>query len=69
MLTLKTSVAAAILVGAIGATAAATYTVTRMSVDVTCPVAATDNTEAAQDEALKKFGNGRQLPMNQGKGY
>ncbi len=69
MITLKASVAAAILVGAVSAAAVTTYAVTRMSVSVTCPAASVGNTEATPDEALKKFGSGRQLPMNQGKGY
>jgi hypothetical protein len=69
MLTLKTSVAAAILVGAIGATAAATYTVTRMSVAVTCPSATADDRQTSEDEATRKFLSGSKPPLNQGKGY
>ena len=69
MLTLKASVAAAILVGAIGSTAAATYTITRMSVDVTCPQAATDDRRPPEDAAMQRFNSGQPLPTDQGRKF
>jgi len=68
MVTLKASIAAAILVVAIGATAAATYTVTRMSVDVTCPAAA-DDRPASEDDAMQRFTSGKPLPTDQGRKF
>lgn len=65
MITLKASVAAAILIGAVGATAGATYAVTRMTVAVTCPEPA----HVAVPERGLNWDPGHQLPQNQGKGF
>lgn len=63
MLTLKTSVAAAIFVGAIAATAGVTYLATKTTVAVSCPSpivapSASDN---------RGIPLGKPLPLNQGK--
>jgi hypothetical protein len=69
MITLKASIAGAILFGAVGAAAAATYTVTRMSVDVTCPAAAADDHRASEDAAMQRFTSGKPLPTDQGRKF
>jgi hypothetical protein len=68
MITLKASVAGAILFGAVGAAAAATYTITRMAVAVTCPQSAGDDQRPSEDEAMRRFTSGPDLPVK-GKGY
>lgn len=65
MITLKASVAAAILIGAMGATAGATYAVTRMSVAVNCPGAPA----VAEQPSGAGWGHGAPVPMDQGKKY
>lgn len=69
MLTLKTSVAAAILAGAVAATAGATYVVTKASVNVSvaCPSAPTE----AVPSGVKKpnLPEGTPLPMNRGEKF
>ncbi len=65
MVTLKASVAAAILIGAVSATAGATYAVTRMSVAVSCPAASA----AAEQPSSAGWGHGAPVPMDQGKKY
>ncbi len=65
MITLKASIAAAILLGAVGTTAAVTYTVTRMSVAVTCPPPSV----AITPEAAPAWKHGPELPLDKGKEY
>ena len=52
MLTLKTGVAAAILAGAVAATAGVTYVVTRTAVAVSCPTPAAVNLAPSGPSAL-----------------
>jgi hypothetical protein len=63
MLTLKASVAAAILVGSIAATAGATYVATKATVAVNCPAPAV--TPPAADKRGVPLGE--PLPLNQGR--
>jgi hypothetical protein len=63
MLTLKASVAAAILAASIAGTAGVTYVATRMSVEVSCPSPAV----AASPPARPDLPSGPVLPLGQGK--
>lgn len=67
MLTLKASVAAAILAGAIAATAGITYVATKanMQVSVSCPPAAA----SAPSPVKPPLPQGAPVPLNQGKTY
>lgn len=67
MLTLKASVAAAILAGAITATAGATYVATKasMQVSVRCPPAVV----SASPVPKTALPQGAPVPLNQGKTY
>lgn len=67
MLTLKVSVAGAILVGAIAATAGVTYVATRanMQVSVRCPPIAA----SAAAPVRPPLPQGAPVPLNQGKTY
>lgn len=67
MLTLKASVAAAILVGTIAATAGVTYVATKanMQVSVSCPPTATP----APSVVKPPLPQGAPVPLNQGKTY
>jgi hypothetical protein len=64
MLTLKTSVAAAILVGSIAATAGATYVVTRASVTVSCP-----SSPATPPQSRPDLPTGQLPPLHQGQKF
>jgi hypothetical protein len=67
MLTLKASVAATILAGAIGATAGVTYVATKanMQVSLSCPPAA-----ASEPAPMRpSLPQGAPVPLNQGKTY
>jgi len=63
MLTLKTSVAAAILVGSIAATAGVTYLATKTTVAVNCPSPIMPR-PAPDNRGIPL---GQSLPLNQGK--
>lgn len=67
MLTLKVSVAAAVLAGAIAATAGVTYIATKasMQVSVSCPPTAA----SAPSPARPALPQGAPVPLNQGKTY
>jgi hypothetical protein len=67
MLTLKMSVASAVLVGAIAATAGATYVATKanMHVSVSCPPTAASEPAPTRPSLPQ----GAPVPLNQGKTY
>jgi hypothetical protein len=65
MITLKASIAAIVLLGAMGAAAGATYAVTRLSVAVSCP----EPVPAAAPQGGLNWNPGHQIPQNQGKGF
>lgn len=65
MLTLKTSVAAAILVGAMAATAGVTYVAARTSVSVSCPGAVAATPPATRPDLPL----GQLPPLHQGKQF